>query len=382
LLEPVYAREMAGLMVVVYYDAGEEREALKDALKLLEAGAQSVRVVEWPSNVPNGSDINGRLVEQREGFAEWVQAMVERARPVDRGSGDPGSPTAVRTGVPDRYSGGSPVSRNGRSVGSGPVGRLLSEIVPERVDWLWPGRIPKGKLTICDGDPGEGKSAMTTDFAARVSVGSAWPDGTECKTGGVVLCSAEDGETDTIRPRFDAAGGEASKVLTLATVPEGASERLLSIPEDLEIIRRGIEQVQATLVVIDPLSAFLSGKVNSHRDQDVRRVLAPLAKLAEETGAAVVVVRHLNQSKGGNPLYRGQGSIGIVGAARSALLVAKHPEDEQRRVLASLKSNLAKPMPSLAFALLESHNGAVRVEWMGEAPHTAAALLAACYGVR
>jgi hypothetical protein len=99
--------------------------------------------------------------------------------------------------------------------------------------------------------------------------------------------------------------------------------------------------------------------------------------LAEETGSAVLVVRHLNQSKGGNPLYRGQGSIGIVGAARSALLVAKHPDDEGRRVLASLKSNLAKPMPSLAFALVESDNGAVRVEWKGEAPHTAAALLAA-----
>jgi hypothetical protein len=375
LLEPVYAREMEGLRVVVFYDAGEAQEAHKDALKLLEAGALTVRIVEWPPDAPNGSDINGRLVEDEESFSEWAQAMVEAARPADEGSGPPHSLTAVRPGAPDRY--GGPVARNGNSVETRLVGRLLSEIVPERVDWLWPGRIPKGKLTICEGDPGEGKSAMTTDFAARVSVGSAWPDGTECEAGGVVLCSAEDGEADTIRPRLDAAGGDPSKVLTLATVPDGTSERLLSIPEDLGIIGQGISRVGATLVVIDPLSAFLSGNVNSHRDQDVRRALAPLAKLAEETGAAVFVVRHLNQSKGGNPIYRGQGSIGIVGAARSALLVAKHPEDERRRVLASLKSNLAKPMPSLAFTLLESDNGAVRVEWKGETPHTAAALLAA-----
>jgi hypothetical protein len=377
LLEPVYAREMAGLNVVVFYDAGEEQEARKDGLKLLDAGARSVRVVEWPPDSPNGADINGKLVEQPEDFAEWVEAMVSAAHPTSEKATATGLPPANRIGEPDHYSGNSPVAWNGKSVEAGPVGRLLSEIVPERVDWLWPGRIPKGKLTICEGDPGEGKSAMTTDFAARVSVGSAWPDGTECEAGGVVLCSAEDGEADTIRPRLDAAGGDASKVLTLATIPDGASERLLSIPEDLGIIRRGIDRVQAALVVIDPLSAFLSGNVNSHRDQDVRRALAPLAKLAEETGAAVIVVRHLNQSKGGNPLYRGQGSIGIVGAARSALLVAKHPEDEQRRVLASLKSNLAKPAPSLTFALLESDNGAVRVEWKGETPHTAAALLAA-----
>lgn len=378
LLEPVYAREMVGLEVVVFYDAGEEREARKDGRKLLEAGARSVRVVEWLADAANGSDINGRLVEDPEGFSDWVDAMVGGARAVSGKVTATGLSVADRIGEPDEYGGVSPATWNGKSVEAGPVGRLLSEIVPERVDWLWFGRIPKGKLTICEGDPGEGKSAMTTDFAARVSTGGNWPDGTTCEAGGVVLCSAEDGEADTIRPRLDTAGGDASKVLTLATVPDGGgSERLLSIPEDLEIVRQGIGRVGAALVVIDPLSAFLSGNVNSHRDQDVRRALAPLAKVAEETGAAVVVVRHLNQSKGGNPLYRGQGSIGIVGAARSALLVAKHPEDERRRVLASLKSNLAKPAPSLTFALLESDNGAVRVEWKGETLHTAAALLAA-----
>ena len=89
------------------------------------------------------------------------------------------------------------------------------------------------------------------------------------------------------------------------------------------------------------------------------------------------MVRHLNKATGGNPLYRGGGSIGIVGAARSALLVAKHPEDEERRVLAPLKSNLARPAPSLVFELQEADNGAVRIEWKGATPHTADALLSA-----
>jgi hypothetical protein len=257
------------------------------------------------------------------------------------------------------------------------VGRFLSTVEPERVGWIWRGRIPKGKLTIIEGDPSDGKSTMTIDMAARKSMGRPWPDGEECEAGGVVLCNAEDGLADTIRPRLDAAGGDPERVLALVTVPDGDSERLLSIPKDLEFIRRGIERVGAAMVVFDPLSAFLSGNVNTHRDADVRRALAPMAKLAEDTGAAVVVVRHLNQTQGGNPLYRGQGSIGIVGAARSALLLARHPEDEDLRVLASLKSNLARPAPSLTFALVESDNGSARVDWRGETPLSAAALLAA-----
>ena len=163
---------------------------------------------------------------------------------------------------------------------------------------------------------------------------------------------------------------------TLATVPDGKNgDRLVSIPEDLQVLRRGIERVEAELVIVDPLMAFLSGDVNSHRDQDVRRALAPLAKLADEVGVAVVVVRHLNKASGGSPLYRGGGSIGIVGAARSALLVAEHPEDEDRRVLARVKGNLAQPVPTLALALVEAANGSVRVEWKGETSHTAAGLL-------
>ena len=265
----------------------------------------------------------------------------------------------------------------GNSEAPDPPGILLSDVEPEQLEWLWWKRLPLGKLAVLDGDPGLGKSALTTDAAARVSVGRDWPDGTPCEAGGVVILSAEDGLADTIRPRLDAAGGDPSRVLALATVADGDAERLISIPKDLDVVQRGIERVSARLVIVDPLMAFFSGDVDAHKDQGVRRALAPLAKLAEKTGAAVVVVRHLNKAAGGNSLYRGGGSIGIVGAARCALLVAKDPQDERRRVLAPLKSNLAAPAPSLAFALATADNGAVRVEYKGETSHTADALLAA-----
>ncbi len=257
------------------------------------------------------------------------------------------------------------------------IGKLLSSVEPEEVSWLWPSWLALGKLALVDGDPGLGKSAMTLDLAARVSAGKAFPDGAECKPAGVVLLSAEDGLADTIRPRLDAAGADTSKILALATVPdENGHERLLSIPEDLGLIEKGIRRVGARLVVVDPLMAFLSGDTNSHRDQDVRRALAPLAGLAERTGASVLVVRHLNKAAANNPLYRGGGSIGIIGAARMAFVVGKDPQDENRRVMASTKNNLAVPPASLMFGLEEAESGSVKVRWLGQCEVSAKDLLA------
>ncbi len=262
-----------------------------------------------------------------------------------------------------------------------PVGVLLSDVVAEGVKWLWKGRVPKGKLTLLDGDPAKGKSVLTIHVAACVTEGRAFPDGAPCEAAGVVLLNTEDGLADTILPRLEAAGGDPSKVLSLATVPaKDGYDRLLSIPDDIDIIERGIRQVNADLVVIDPFMAFLNGKLNAHKDQDVRKALAPLAAMAERTGAAVVIVRHLNKAEGGSALYRGGGSIGIIGQARSALLVAEDPEDDRRRVLAPLKSNLSQPAPSLVFTVASAHSGAARVEWMGETKLKADRLLSAPAG--
>jgi hypothetical protein len=123
--------------------------------------------------------------------------------------------------------------------------------------------------------------------------------------------------------------------------------------------------------------AFLDGTVNSWRDQDVRRAMAPLARLAERIGCAIVLLRHLNKSAGSHAMYRGGGSIGIVGAARVALLVAADPDDAERRILATVKNNLSPHMPSLAYRLVNDEAaGAARVEWLGESEHRASALLA------
>lgn len=250
-----------------------------------------------------------------------------------------------------------------------PTGKLLSEVHPERVEWLWPRRIPKGKITVLDGDPDNGKSVLTTDLAARITAGLNLPDETPTEAAGAVLVSAEDGAADTIRPRFDAAGGDPTRALLLG------DEDPFAIPGDIPRLERAVRQVGAALVVVDPIMAFLARDVNSNRDQDVRRALTPLKQMAERTGAAVVLVRHLNKTQGGNTLYRGGGSIGIIGAARSGMVVGRHPDDEELRVLAGQKNNLSLPPESLAYEIETADNGSARIAYKGVSEATAGQIL-------
>lgn len=259
----------------------------------------------------------------------------------------------------------------------------LSDVEAERVTWLWPGYLPLGKLVTLDGDPGVGKSSVTLDMAARISTGSPMPDGAAPVKGGVLILSAEDGLGDTIRPRLDAAGADPARVITITEMVSYDSEggqysRAPELPGDILAIDQVIEDHGVVLVVVDVLMAYLSGQVNSHRDQDVRRALYPLAAMADRRGCCVVVLRHLNKASGGSPMYRGGGSIGIVGAARAAFMCGADPDDDsgQRRVLAPVKCNLAAEPPALTYRLVPDELlGCARVQWEGVSSHRAATLL-------
>lgn len=242
--------------------------------------------------------------------------------------------------------------------------------------WLWTGRVPLGKLTVLDGDPGLGKSTLAFDLAARVSTGSVMPDGSPSLPGGAVILTLEDGLADTVVPRLTVAGADLEKIVALQGVKGVDGKLRVPTVEDLTALTCACKQVEAKLVIIDPLMGYLPSQRNSWRDQDVRQALAPLAKMAEEIGVAVLVIRHLNKSGGSQSIYRGGGSIGIVGAARMALLVAKDPESEARRILAGIKTNLARMPESLAFRV-EAIDDTARIVWDGASSHTADALLAA-----
>lgn len=258
----------------------------------------------------------------------------------------------------------------------------LLDVHPERVQWLWPGRIPLGKISVVDGDPGLGKTTLMLDLAARITSGRVLPDGSRADLDGpaaVVIMTAEDGLADTIRPRLDAAGADVGRCYAFESVTDEGDDlpRPVELPKDTPHLEQVLAETGAALVVIDPLMAFLAGDVNSHRDQDVRRVLAGLAAVAERTGAAIVIIRHLNKASGTSAIYRGGGSIGIIGAARSGLLVANDPDDEsgERRVLAVSKGNLAARPPALAYRL-EPYSDTSRIVWLGATDHRADQLLA------
>ncbi|MCC6679209.1 MAG: AAA family ATPase [Phycisphaerales bacterium] len=238
----------------------------------------------------------------------------------------------------------------------------MSDVEPEVLMWLWPGRVPLGKLTLIAGDPGLGKSFITMDMAARITRGEPWPDGAENVAGEVVVVNVEDGLADTIRPRLDAAGADPSRVHAITGVQRTAmdGEATFSIVEDLprlEALLLANPGVRA--IFLDPISALL-GDVDSHKNADIRAMLAPLAALAERHHAAVIGVTHLNKNAGGNAVYRTTGSLAFPAAARAAWLVAPDPEDKDARILAPIKFNLGERPSAMSFSIIGKPG---RVAW-------------------
>ncbi len=237
----------------------------------------------------------------------------------------------------------------------GPVLTCMADVEPREVSWLWPERIPLGRITLLVGRPGEGKSFLTTDVAARVTTGTPWPDGSDCPRGSVILISAEDDPGDTIRPRLDAHDADVSKVHLLSAVRrvdgDGQYERLLTLA-DVEAIESALTRLpDCKLVVIDPIGSFLGGGTDAHRDNEVRSVLAPIAALAEKYGVAVLIVAHRRKSAGNNADELALGSRAFTGIARAVWHVTRDTEKRARRLLLPGKSNLGPEGGGLAFSI-------------------------------
>jgi hypothetical protein len=249
----------------------------------------------------------------------------------------------------------------------------ISDVRREPLTWLWPGYIPAGKITLLDGDPEAGKSLLTIDLAARLSRGRPMPDGTVVGPPAQTLfVQAEDGDSDTLGPRLDAAGADGGYV----HVFEHENRRPVRIPRDLPVMEGLVREQGIRLVVIDPFMAFLSRRVATGIDQSVRWVMGRLTGLAARTGAAVIPIRHLNKESGQKVMYRGGGSIGIIAAARSALLAAADPTAPGRNLLATIKSNLGGHPPALGYRIVPTDAGVGVIEWLGPVGLTAAEALA------
>ncbi|MDI9430654.1 MAG: AAA family ATPase [Planctomycetota bacterium] len=239
----------------------------------------------------------------------------------------------------------------------GPVLTCLADVEPAEVRWLWLRRVPLGRITLLVGMPGEGKSFLTTYMAARVSTGSPWPDGSHCPRGSAIFISAEDDPADTIRPRLDVHHADVRRVHLLAMVRKpdkhGEQKEVMFTLGDMDALETALKRhPDCKLVVVDPIGSFLGSRTDAHRDNEVRAVLAPVAKLAERYGAAVVVVAHRRKSSGSFADDLALGSRAFTGIARAVWHLTRDGENKRRRLLLPGKNNLAPEGNGLAFTII------------------------------
>ena len=248
----------------------------------------------------------------------------------------------------------------------------MSDVVSRPIEWLWWGRIAIGKLTLLAGDPGLGKSFVTLDIAARISTGTPWPDRRDegIEPGDVILLSAEDDLEDTIKPRLDAAGADSKRIVAIQGInfydeqTDRTYLKSFNLEADLPALESAIEKsTKCRAVVIDPITAFC-GHADSHKNADIRGLLAPLSSLAAKYRVAVIAVTHLNKSGGANALYRAMGSLAFVAAARAVWLVTKDAESPSRRLMLAMKNNLGPDGSGLAYCLMQTEpDGPAVVAW-------------------
>lgn len=221
----------------------------------------------------------------------------------------------------------------------------MADVPEEQVHWLWHPYIPRGKLTIVQGDPGEGKTTFVLALVALLTTGKPVP-GEDATTEpcNVIYQTAEDGLGDTVKPRLTTLGADCSRVLVI-----DESQRELSMSD--ERVESAIIETNAKLFVLDPIQAYLGSDVDMHRANEIRPIIKRLGFIAERNDCAIVLVGHMNKMQGAKSAYRGLGSIDFRAAARSVLVIGRSKDDSTVRIAAHDKSSLAPEGQAIVFEL-------------------------------
>ena len=240
----------------------------------------------------------------------------------------------------------------------------MQDIEVEAINWLWYPFIPYGKVTIIQGDPGEGKTTLVLQIIARLTKGESIINEDANPPINVIYQTAEDGLADTIKPRLLAANADCSKVLVI-------DDKDMPLTMRDARLEQAIIETSAKLVVLDPIQGFLGADVDMHRANEIRPIMKHIAELAEKYKCAIVLIGHMNKCSVGKSAYRGLGSIDFQAAARSVLIVGRIKDEPETRVVCQTKSSLAPEAKAVAFRLSDE-NG---FEWIGEYDVTADDLL-------
>lgn len=229
----------------------------------------------------------------------------------------------------------------------------MEDVVSKEVEWLWYPYIPYGKITIIEGDPGEGKTTLVLKLAAALSRGLPLPcdDDKEYEPIHIIYQTAEDGIEDTIKPRLEKAGADCSMIRVI-----DETDKELSMTDDR--LEQAIIETGARLIILDPIQAYIGATVDMHRANEIRPVLKHLGIIAEKHNCAIILIGHMNKASGSKSTYRGLGSIEIQATARSVLLVARLRDKPNIRIMAHDKSSLAPAGDAIGFEMTED-NGMV-----------------------
>lgn len=236
----------------------------------------------------------------------------------------------------------------------------MSEIQSQKVEWLWYPFIPYGKLTIVQGDPGDGKTTLILNIAAKLSKGEGVDS--EMKLSApmnVIYQSAEDGLADTVKPRLELAGADCERILVI-----DEKEKSLSMVD--ERLEKAIVQTKARMLILDPIQAYLGCGMDMNRANEARDMTKKLGALAEKHKCAIVLIGHMNKAAGNKAAYRGMGSIDFFAVARSVLLVGRVEGEPNIRAVIQIKNNLAAFGHPKAFQLLDEG-----FSWIGDYEITA-----------
>ncbi len=314
--------------------------------------ARSVRILELPDLPPKGDvsdwiDAGGTGAKLERLFAE---AAVGEA--IDRRRDQPTPKRSMRA-------------------------KRASEIAPTRVEWIWPIWLPAARLALFGGKPGDGKSGVSIDLAARLSMGSPLPDGYRpLGPLTVLILSGEDDPSDTLVPRLIAAGANLERiVIANGTVidNETGMAKPWTLPADVDVLGQLVRKHHVDVAVLDPLGAFVSTTVDTHRDSAVRAMLLPLAQMARRERCAVLGIRHHRKGGAVDARDAGSGSVAFTAAARIEWVAGRDPQDPTRRILAVSKTNIGKEPTSLAYRLVDAEGewDTLRIAWDGTSALTA-----------
>lgn len=260
----------------------------------------------------------------------------------------------------------------------------LSDVEAKPVRWLWGGWLAWGELTIVDADVGRGKSQIMIDVAARATRGWLMPPlprkrdpMSKRRPIDVIFLSSEDSAGTSIKPRFEAAGGDPDRLWVLGA-DDGRSP--MQFPRDVPRLKSMIEEHDARLVCVDPFYGFLEGRIDSNSDPKIRIAAQPLVQLAHSFGAAFLLSRHLNKKSDESPLYRGGGSVGLIACCSNAVILGQDPENPETRVMAANRIKHDMPRRALSYTIEErTHEVAgrtSRIRWLEEVDLEAADILA------